>query len=209
MKNIQLINPQQAADLLSQWDDSFIQVLTNDKPIVLAKPNSFKTEQVQGLQIEIEMGSAYKIDLASYPDDVILELRDLEWGVLLLINNTEHVLAASNYSLADLSPIAGLTNLSALNLRYCQLSDLSPLAGLRNISTLDLYGCKSLSDLSPLAGLTNLSTLDLSYCASLSDLSPLAGLTNLSTLNLDSCTSLSDLSPLAGLRNLSSLDLSS
>lgn len=92
MKNILLINPKQAADLLSKFDASFIQVLTNDKPILLAKPNSFIADQVQGLQIEIDMGSAYKIDLASYPDDVILELRDLNWGLLLLINNIEYLL---------------------------------------------------------------------------------------------------------------------
>ena len=70
MKNIQLINPKQASDLLSQWEDSFIQVLTKDKPVVLANSNCQKSEQVQGLQIEIKMGSAYKIDLASYPANV-------------------------------------------------------------------------------------------------------------------------------------------
>jgi hypothetical protein len=46
MKNIQLINPKQAAELLRKYQDSFIQVLTNDKPIVLATPNSFNAEQV-------------------------------------------------------------------------------------------------------------------------------------------------------------------
>ena len=236
MKNIQLINPQQAADLLSQWDDSFIQVLTNDKPIVLAKPNSFKTEQVQGLQIEIEMGSAYKIDLASYPDDVILELRDLEWGVLLFINNTEHLLrfnrshaekdffqidkfpelqiidfgSGKNEHLTNINLINKFKKLHTLNLNNClSLIDLSPLAGLTNLSTLDLSYCASLSDLSPLSGLTNLSTLNLSSCESLSDLSPLAGLTNLSTLNLSCCTSLSDLRGLDELTNLSILNLSS
>ena len=234
MKNIQLINPQQAADLLSQWDDSFIQVLTNDKPIVLAKPNSFKTEQVQGLQIEIEMGSAYKIDLASYPDDVILELRDLEWGVLLFINNTEHLLrfnrshaekdffqidkfpelqiidfgSGKNEHLTNINLINKFKKLHTLNLNRClSLIDLSPLAGLTNLSTLDLSGCNSLSDLSPLAGLRNLSTLKLNGCDSLSDLRPLSGLTNLSTLNLVNNKSLIDLSPLSGLTNLSTLNL--
>ena len=151
MKNIQLINPKQASELLQPWDYSFIQVLTNDKPIILAKPNSFNAEQINGLQIEIKIGpaggTAYKIDLANYHDDVILELRDLEWGLLLLINNTEYLLIFSS------------------------LNDLSPLAGLRNLSTLDLRGCNSLSDLSPLAGLINLSTLDLNFCETLSDLS--------------------------------------
>ena len=210
MKNIQLINPKQASELLQPWDYSFIQVLTKDKPIILAKPNSFNVEKINGLQIEIKIGpgggTAYKIDLASYPDDVILELRDLEWGLLLLINNTEYLLISS--SLIDLSPLAGLTNLITLDLTDSfSLIDLSPLAGLTNLSTLNLDSCTSLSDLSPLAGLTNLSSLNLRNGFKLIDLSPITGLTNLSDLNLDSCTSHIDLSPLAGLTKLSDLNL--
>jgi hypothetical protein len=49
MKNIQLINPKQAAELLRKYQDSFIQVLTNDKPIVLARSNSFNEEQLMGV----------------------------------------------------------------------------------------------------------------------------------------------------------------
>ena len=222
MKNIQLINPNQALEVLKQYSSSFIQVITNDKTIVLANAHSFNADLVKGLQIEINMGSHYQIDLVNYPDDVNFELRGIKMsdllldvhfelrGIknseLLLINNTEYLLKCQ--SLSDLSPLAGLTNLSTLALRDCNsLSDLSPLAGLTNLSTLDLMDCNSLSDLSPLAGLTNLSTLDLNYCESLSDLSPLAGLRNLSTLNLIDCTSLCDLSPLSGLINLSTLNL--
>ena len=210
MKNIQLINPKQASELLQPWDYSFIQVLTKVKPIILAKPNSFNVEKINGLQIEIKIGpaggTAYKIDLASYPDDVILELRDLEWGLLLLINNTEYLLISS--SLIDLSPLAGLTNLITLDLTDSfSLIDLSPLAGLTNLSTLNLDSCTSLSDLSPLAGLTNLSSLNLRNGFKLIDLSPITGLTNLSDLNLDSCTSHIDLSPLADLTKLSDLNL--
>ena len=231
MKNIQLMNPKQAADLLSKWDDSFIQVLTKDKPIVLANAKSFKTEQVQGLQIEIKMGSAYKIDLASYPDDVLLELRDLNWGVLLLINNTEYLVrvyrtatekkffqidkfpelqiidfgSGKNEHLVNINLISAFKKLHTINLDG---RILNCLPGLTNLSTLSLTGSMQ-GDLSSLAGLTNLSTLNLSSCESLIDLSPLAGLTKLSTLNLSSCKSLSDLIPLAGLTNLSTLNLSS
>ena len=220
MKNIQLINPKQAANLLSQWDDSFIQVLTKDKPVVLANKTSFNAEQVNGLQIEINMGSAYKIDLASYPADVQIELRDLVWGVLLLINNTEYLLrvnlSQNNSLINNLNHLGSLTNLSNLDLNSCtSLSDLSPLAGLRNLSTLNLRKNSRSSylifliDLSHLAGLTNLSTLNLGGNKSLSDLSPLAGLRNLSNLDLRFCETLIDLSPLAGLTNLSTLNLSS
>ena len=124
---IQLLNSKLASELLEQWDINFIQVLTNDKPIVLADKNSHISDQVKGLQIEIKISSsAYKIDLATYSNDVILELRDLEWGVLLLINNTEYLLCCK--TLNDLSPLAGLTNLSSLDLNDCEeLIDISPL----------------------------------------------------------------------------------
>jgi hypothetical protein len=57
MKSIQLINPQHASELLKRYENSFIQVLTTDKPIVLANDNNFSAEQVQGLQIEININS--------------------------------------------------------------------------------------------------------------------------------------------------------
>ena len=148
MKNIQLINPKQAADLLSQWDDSFIQVLTNDKPIVLAKPNSFKTEQVQGLQIEIEMDSAYKIDLASYPDDVILELRDLEWGVLLFINNTEHLLRFNrSHAEKDFFQIDKFPELQIIDFgsgKNEHLTNINLINKFKKLHTLNLNRCLSL-----------------------------------------------------------------
>ena len=138
---IQLLNPKLASELLEQWDINFIQVLTNDKPIVLADKNSHISDQVKGLQIEIKISSsAYKIDLATYSNDVILELRDLEWGVLLLINNVEYLLFCR--FLDDLSPLEGLTKLSTLKLEGCvELTDLSPLSGLAHLSNLDLWEC--------------------------------------------------------------------
>ncbi len=112
-------------------------------------------------------------------------------------------------ALSDVSPLAGLANLTTLDLSRCPaLSDVSPLAGLANLTTLDLSDCGALSDVSPLAGLANLTTLDLSRCPALSDVSPLAGLANLTTLDLSDCPALSDVSPLAGLANLTTLDLS-
>ena len=52
---IQLLNSKQSSELLKQLEHGFIQVLTNDKPIVLANENSHISEQVKGLQIEINM----------------------------------------------------------------------------------------------------------------------------------------------------------
>jgi hypothetical protein len=61
---------------------------------------------------------------------------------------------------ADLSPLAGLTNLQSLNLAYTSVVDLSPLARLANLQSLDLFHTLVV-DLSPLAGLTNLRFLTL------------------------------------------------
>ena len=107
-------------------------------------------------------------------------------------------------SISDLSPLAGLTNLTALGLGYNSISDISPVAGLTNLTALRL-GYNSISDLSPLAGLTNLTALNL-WANSISDISPVAGLTNLTDLGLG-YNSISDLSPLAGLTNLTYLGL--
>ena len=109
-------------------------------------------------------------------------------------------------SVSDLSPLAGLTNLTWLRLRNNSISDISALAGLTNLTYLNLGGNLMISDISALSGLTNLERLWL-YATSISDISALAGLTNLTFLVLW-FTSISDISPLAGLTNLTFLSLS-
>jgi len=109
-----------------------------------------------------------------------------------------------NNKLSDISPLAGLTNLTQLDLSYNQLSDISPLAGLTNLTRLDLPN-NVLSDISLLARLSNLTRLNL-YNNKLSDISPLAGLTKLTELSLYN-NELSDISPLARLSNLTQLSL--
>ena len=103
---------------------------------------------------------------------------------------------------SDLSPLAGLTALQTLSCSDTPVSDLTPLACLTALQKLYCY-ITPVSDLSPLSGLSGLQTL---YCSStqVSDLSPLAGLTDLQSLSCDS-TPVSDLSPLAGLTALQSL----
>ena len=59
---------------------------------------------------------------------------------------------------SDLSPLAELKSLRAIDLRMTYVSDLSPLAELKSLRTLDL-GKTRVSDLSPLAELKNLKTL--------------------------------------------------
>ena len=67
--------------------------------------------------------------------------------------------------LTDVTALAGLTNLTSLNLRGCEsVSDLKPLEKLTNLTSLDLGGCSSVSELKPLEKLTKLTFLDLGWC---------------------------------------------
>ena len=109
-----------------------------------------------------------------------------------------------NGSITDISPLAGLTSLTALYLDINQITYISPLAGLTNLTYLDLSH-NQITDISPLAGLTSLTALSLGS-NSITDISPLVGLTSLRYLNLG-FNSITDISPLAGLTSLTSLQL--
>ena len=109
-----------------------------------------------------------------------------------------------NNNIKDISPLAGLTNLTELNFSGNDLTDISPLAGLTKLTRLELLR-NDLTDISPLSGLTNLDYLDLRN-NNLTDISPLAGLTNLGSLYI-SDNAIRDISPLSGLANLGYVDL--
>ena len=105
----------------------------------------------------------------------------------------------------DISVLKDAKKLKELYIRNCSVSnaDLSALAGLTNLTRLSVAEHRNLSDLSPLAGLTNLTWLDLRTC-SISDVSPLSGLTNLKWVNLER-NNVSDFSPLDGLPELTTM----
>ena len=109
-----------------------------------------------------------------------------------------------NFAFSDVSPLANLTNLRNLRLSNNFIKDISPLSALTNLRRLELDG-NILSDISPLSALTNLTNLFLDT-NTISDIAPLSGLTNLTWLSLDTNT-ISDIAPLSGLTNLTWLDL--
>ena len=142
------------------------------------------------------------------PNKNIRDLTGLEYAINLTwldlgAEPVDNVLVNSN-SISDLSPLAGLTKLTVLDLYDNNISDISPLSGLTSLTYLDLSG-NGISDLSPLAGLTNLQVLELPSNRS-SDISPLAGLTSLTRLGLYN-NGISDISPLSSLTSLTDLDL--
>jgi hypothetical protein len=120
------------------------------------------------------------------------------------------VLHLWNILVSDISPLAGLTGLTELDLGANEIGDISPLANLTGPAELNL-GANEISDISPLASanLTSLTGLDLGG-NQISDISPLASasLTSLTGLDLGG-NQISDISPLASasLTSLTGLDL--
>ena len=76
----------------------------------------------------------------------------------------------------DLSPLANLTSLTMLRIRYSAASDLTAVKNLTNLEELNL-SCPQATDLSPLARLTKLRKLLLNTRAT--ELTPLENLTNI------------------------------
>ncbi|MFW6108627.1 MAG: leucine-rich repeat domain-containing protein [bacterium] len=110
-------------------------------------------------------------------------------------------------AVADLSPLARLTQLESLTLRCTKAVDLQPLAKLERLEVLHLQLGKGPVDLAPLRALRRLRVLGIHYTEGLTDVSPLASLTGLGVLELTDCWNLRDIAPLASLTRLTWLDL--
>ena len=128
----------------------------------------------------------------------IRDLTGLEFAT-----NMRDLWLKGNKHISDLSPIAGLRNLWALDIGGNLVSDLSPVAGLTNLAKINI-GNNKISDLSPLEGLKNLEYFK-SWNNFLSDLSPLMKLPNL--WNIDICGGDPDISVLKDAKNLKELYL--
>jgi Leucine-rich repeat (LRR) protein len=118
--------------------------------------------------------------------------------------NGETKLYLYGSKIRDLTPIAGLTQLTLLSLYDNEITDIAPLAGLTDLTELQLYG-NQIKDLSSLAELKNLEKLFLSK-NQIIDVTPLKGLTKLEELNLGK-NQIIAISPLASLTNLTELSL--
>ena len=106
---------------------------------------------------------------------------------------------------SDIASLSGLeyaANLEDLALPHNSFSDISPIAGLTKLTGLNLWGCRNIEDITSLGNLRSLRVL-LLVRTQVSDLSPLSGLTKLESLQLVS-NQIADFSPL---RNLVNLDL--
>ena len=106
----------------------------------------------------------------------------------------------------DISPLAGLSKLTSLQMGGVVVDDLSAASGMQNLISLTVFNGDQALDLTPLAGLTHLQALTLRN-NKITDVSPLAALKSLTYLDLEG-NDISDVSPLAGLTGLNRLFLS-
>lgn len=106
----------------------------------------------------------------------------------------------------DLSPLAGMTKLTSLQMACVPVSDISVVKNMPELVSLTVFGGGLITDISPLTGLLNLQALTIRE-NKIADVSPLAGLTNLIYLDI-SDNQITDVTPLASLVNLERLYLS-
>ncbi len=110
---------------------------------------------------------------------------------------------ASN-NIKHVSPLANLTELTALLLGDNNIMDIGILANLTQLTTLNV-GLNNITDITPLVDLTQLTTLNLGW-NSITDISSLANLTGLTHLVLRD-NNITDISPLSNLTKLKHLEL--
>ena len=154
-------------------------------------------------------------ELKKFPGETITQgdmyqLRYLSRGSGLGIRDLRGLEAAKNLEVLwitrnkifDLTPLANLPKLLALEAASIEVSDFTPLANLTRLEVLNISS-NEVSDLTPLANLTQLEKL---YASNnkISDLTPLANLLKLEHLYIDH-NEVSDLTPLANL-NLQFID---
>ena len=101
------------------------------------------------------------------------------------------------YDIKSLRGLEYAINLEFLHIGRSEVSDLTPLAGLKNLTGLKLFANR-ITDITPLAGLINLEVLELQD-NQIEDISPLAGLVNLKELNLGE-NPITDFTPIYGLK---------
>jgi tetratricopeptide (TPR) repeat protein len=150
-----------------------------------------KLEQAIREKFEKPEGVLNRGDLKRLKELVVeeTEIEDIT-GLEHAVNLTELWLGADlttqgfrENQITDISSLAGLTNLTSLELGFNQISDITPLEGLTNLTELFLRD-NQISDISPLEELTSLARLDLRH-NQISSISPLKSHSNLNYFIVD------------------------
>ena len=114
-------------------------------------------------------------------------------------------LTCKRRDLTDLTPIARLTSLEALDLSLNQIVSVKPLGSLQSLRELTLDGNRNLQSLSGLEDLHGLEILKV-QCAGLIEIDAVSALTNLRHLDV-SCNQVSSLAPITNLAKLEKLNI--
>ena len=134
-------------------------------------------------------------------DDNISDLTGLEYATGL----SSISLSDRQHGFSSLSPLAGLTSLTYLELRSDQISDITPIRNLTSLTDLIIDDAQ-ISNISSLQNLTSITKIILSN-NQISSISSLENLTSLTWLDMQD-NEISNLSPLDELTTLTYLDLS-
>ena len=102
---------------------------------------------------------------------------DTAWSKL-----SDDVLLLGGKNIVDLTPLAGMTHLTNLDLGQNEITDVTPLMGMVELRVLILKENK-IDDISPLKALSKMLRLDLSK-NQIGDFAPLAGLNEMNKLNI-------------------------
>ena len=110
----------------------------------------------------------------------------------------------------DLTPLAGMTNLSSLHLNGAGAQSVSyaPLGQIGALRTLIIHGAPGLKDINVVASLGQLEKLVLEGCEDLNDLSGLLEHRSLVSVEIDFCDAVHDVTPLCTLPSLKNVSMS-
>ena len=148
-------------------------------------------------QIKADMG---KVKNPAQLGFVLTKVKDEDLARICQAYPDMHALnVSSSKELTNVAPVAGLKKLEALGLD-CSVADLSPLAGLTGVKTLKVVS-KNVKDIAPLAKLANVVNLTLNL-EGVADFSPLAGMTKMDTIMVTGKSMGPDLRWMSGMTQL-------
>jgi len=151
----------------------------------------------------VEVAADVPVDVSELP-----RLRDLAayWSQVsatIAAGTSLRRVALDAYGADDLTPLAGLRDLSSISLKdRPKLRSLAGLGELVLLETLGVFGAARLEDVSELDGREMLTRLELEACRKVASLDDLAGCTGLRVLNIAEIGDLPSAAPLAGLSDL-------
>jgi len=211
------MNTKESARTRSEVTKFFVLFLTFSLLLILPGLNGFSEEPVNFPDENLEQAIRDAIDKPSgeiYPSDLegLTELNAENNGIENLsgieyckdLTHLDLGEYESSNKIKDISPLANLTRLIRLDLKYQNVSNLGPISNLTKLERLYLRG-NDITNIDQLSELINLTHLNLAE-NQITNISSLSNLTNLRDLVLTH-NNVSEIQPLSNLTNLEDLIL--